>query len=156
MRKRISSAFNRAGNTKRISNNQDTGQEVYWPMDLLPHDFPNIRVFTYGYDSKITHWFKGPGMQLDIYSYGESLLNGLEARRRADPDRPLIFIVHSLGGLILKDVSIEDVFWYPFLLIFVKGPSSSKDRYGRSFQTNLQVDWRNLLSGDTTPRRKLC
>jgi alpha-beta hydrolase superfamily lysophospholipase len=44
-------------------------------------------------------------MQLDIFSYGESLLNGLEARRRENPERPLIFIVHSLGGLVLKDVS---------------------------------------------------
>ncbi|KAG6990947.1 hypothetical protein G7Y79_00060g092510 [Physcia stellaris] len=72
-------------------------------MDLLPYDFPNIRIFTCGYDSKVTHWFKGPAMQLDIYSYGESLLNGVEARRREDPRRRLIFIVHSLGGLIIKD-----------------------------------------------------
>ena len=43
-------------------------------------------------------------MQLDIYSYGESLLNSLEAQRRAAPNRPIIFIVHSLGGLVLKDV----------------------------------------------------
>ncbi len=46
-------------------------------------------------------------MQLDIFSYGESLLNSLEARRRVDPQRPLIFIVHSLGGLVLKDVSMS-------------------------------------------------
>ena len=44
-------------------------------------------------------------MQLDIFSYGESLLNGIEARRRAAPERPIIFFVHSLGGLVLKDVS---------------------------------------------------
>ncbi|KAI9892641.1 MAG: hypothetical protein M1814_001334 [Vezdaea aestivalis] len=76
---------------------------VYWPLDLLSKDFPNVRTFTFGYDSHVTNWFKGPAMQLDIYSYGESLLNGLEARRRDDPRRPLIFIVHSLGGLVLKD-----------------------------------------------------
>jgi hypothetical protein len=46
-------------------------------------------------------------MQLDIFSYGESLLTGLEARRREDLERPLIFIAHSLGGLILKDVSSQ-------------------------------------------------
>ena len=83
--------------------------EVFWPFDLLPHDFPNARIATFGYDSKVTHWFKGPAMQLDIFSYGESLLSSLDARRRADPERPLVFIVHSLGGLILKDVS--DCVW---------------------------------------------
>jgi hypothetical protein len=78
--------------------------EVFWPLDLLPHCLPNARIATFGYDSKVTNWFKGPAMQLDVFSYGESLLGALEARRRADPERPIIFIVHSLGGLILKDV----------------------------------------------------
>ena len=82
-------------------------KSVFWPLDLLPTDFPNARIFTYGYDSHVTHWFKGPAMRLDVFSYGESLLNGLEARRREFPNRPLIFIVHSLGGLVLKDVSFE-------------------------------------------------
>lgn len=80
-------------------------RQCYWPHQLFPTDFPKCRVMTYGYDSQVTHWFSGPAMSLDIYSYGESLLNGLEAKRRADPRRRLVFIVHSLGGLILKDVS---------------------------------------------------
>ena len=101
---RISGAFGRAKKGEPSSINSSV-PEVYWPKDLLAQDFPNLRIFTYGYDSRVTHWFKGPAMQLDIYSYGESLLNGVEARRRADPSRPLIFIVHSLGGLVLKDVS---------------------------------------------------
>jgi hypothetical protein len=100
--KKISAAFGRQhkAKTHRVSE-----QTVFWPLDLLPKNFPNVRIFTYGYDSHVINWFKGPAMQLDIFSYGESLLNGLEARRRDCPERPLIFIVHSLGGLILKDVS---------------------------------------------------
>ncbi|KAI1423348.1 hypothetical protein F5Y12DRAFT_798577 [Xylaria sp. FL1777] len=78
-------------------------QETFWPLDILPGDFSDARIMTYGYDSHITHWFKGPAMQLDIDQYGEGLLNAMEACRRDDPHRPLIFIVHSLGGLILKD-----------------------------------------------------
>ncbi|KAN0083807.1 hypothetical protein V8E54_002895 [Elaphomyces granulatus] len=75
----------------------------FWPCDILPGDFPRARIMTYGYDSHVTHWFKGPAMQLDIDQYGKSLLNAIEARRRDDSNRPLIFIVHSLGGLIVKD-----------------------------------------------------
>ena len=103
---RIRNSISGSRKIERGHMNPDAAVEVYWPVDLLPQDFPNIRIFTYGYDSKVTHWFRGPSMQLDIFSYGESLLNGVEAHRRADPSRPLIFIVHSLGGLILKDVGL--------------------------------------------------
>ena len=76
----------------------------YWPEDLLPTDFPNSRIATYGYDSQVTRFFNGPSSQNNIFSHGESLLNALETHRGGDPQRPIIFIVHSLGGLILKDV----------------------------------------------------
>lgn len=104
--KRLSSIFGRTNKKDLGIKNKNTEPEVYWPLDLLPLDFPKVRILTYGYDSHITNWFKGPAMQLDIFSYGESLLNGLEARRREEAERPLIFIVHSLGGLILKDVGV--------------------------------------------------
>ena len=108
MGRKFSSVFGRPVKKNIVAECHDEETEVYWPLDLLAHDFANLRIFTYGYDSKVTNWFKGPAMHLDIYSYGESLLNGLEARRRADPERPLMFIVHSVGGLILKDVGICD------------------------------------------------
>ena len=34
---------------------------------------------------------------------GRSFLNDLEATRRDEPYRPIIFIVHSLGGVVLKE-----------------------------------------------------
>ncbi|KAI9801835.1 MAG: hypothetical protein M1825_003208 [Sarcosagium campestre] len=91
------------GSEQKLPSSNTSRRSVFWPLDLLTKDFPNVRIFTFGYDSHPTNWFKGPTMQLDIFSYGESLLNGLEARRRENPDRPLIFIVHSLGGLVLKE-----------------------------------------------------
>ena len=78
---------------------------VYWPLDLLPEDFPRARITTFGYDSAISHWFSGPDMQADIPQYGQSLLNALEMMRRQHGERPLVFVAHSLGGLILKDVN---------------------------------------------------
>jgi hypothetical protein len=101
------SHFRRIFARKNKAESDATGQETFWPLDILPGDFPCARVMTYGYDSHVTHWFKGPAMQLDIDQYGEGLLNAIEARRRDDSGRPLVFIVHSLGGLILKDASLE-------------------------------------------------
>ncbi|KAF2203093.1 hypothetical protein GQ43DRAFT_470318 [Delitschia confertaspora ATCC 74209] len=100
-RERLTKAF-RTRSAEDAAPGADTG--VYWPSDLLRQSFPKLRIFTYGYDSHVTHWFKGPAMQLDIFSYGESLLLGLVSRRTEDAQRPLIFVVHSLGGLIIKEV----------------------------------------------------
>jgi triacylglycerol esterase/lipase EstA (alpha/beta hydrolase family) len=74
----------------------------FWP-DLLAHDFKNTRIATYGYDSRISNFFRGPANQTDIAGNGRGLLYAIEAFRRNHPERPIIFIVHSLGGLVLKD-----------------------------------------------------
>ena len=76
--KRVGAAFGRVHKQEPTYNGEATepGNEVCWPQDLLPQDFPDLRVITYGYDSHVTHGFKGPAMQLDIFSYGESLLYG--------------------------------------------------------------------------------
>ncbi|KAI9155556.1 Vegetative incompatibility protein [Paramyrothecium foliicola] len=76
---------------------------VFWPKDLLADDFANARILTYGYDSRVSHFFRGPANQNNISGHGRSLLNALELHRRDDPKRPIIFIVHSLGGIVLKE-----------------------------------------------------
>jgi hypothetical protein len=74
-------------------------------VDLLSTDFQNARILTYGYDSRVSHFFSGPTNQNNISAHGRSLLNALELYRREFPKRPILFIVHSLGGIILKEVS---------------------------------------------------
>lgn len=81
----------------------------FWPKDLLAKDFSNARVLTYGYDSKVTKFFKGPVNQSGILAHGESLMRALEVQRRGCRQRPIIFLVHSLGGIILKQVSIKSI-----------------------------------------------
>lgn len=78
--------------------------EAYWPRDILPQDFPNARIITYGYDSHFTGSFGTTANQCGISDHGQDLLSGLEHIRRADPKRPLIFVAHSLGGLVVKEV----------------------------------------------------
>lgn len=71
--------------------------DCFWPRDLLGKDFPNLRVFTYGYDSHIL-LRKGPVNQLDLYDRARGLLHDIMSCRENDPSKPLIFVVHSLGG----------------------------------------------------------
>jgi hypothetical protein len=80
-----------------------TCRSVFWPQDLLPTTLPNARIFTYGYDSNIRHRFAAPGNKSTVYDLGNNLLLSLEAKRSSQPSRPLIFVAHSLGGIVVKE-----------------------------------------------------
>ncbi|CAO2650032.1 Nn.00g013240.m01.CDS01 [Neocucurbitaria sp. VM-36] len=74
----------------------------FWPKDFLAVDFPKARVFTYGYDSRVTHFFAGPANTSNILDRGRDLLSRLAGVRGHCRGRGLIFIVHSLGGILVK------------------------------------------------------
>ncbi len=82
---------------------------IYWPKDLLPKDQDNVRILTYGYDSRISHFFSGPANQLNISQHGEALLNRVSGERTRSKcrGRPIIFVAHSLGGLLVKEALNE-------------------------------------------------
>ncbi|RYP32296.1 hypothetical protein DL767_005271 [Monosporascus sp. MG133] len=77
---------------------------VFWPRDLLPTTVPNARVMTYGYDIHIRHWAGPPVCRHTVRDIAWDFLVALEAVRRAEPARPLLFVVHSLGGIVVKEL----------------------------------------------------
>lgn len=76
--------------------------QTYWPQDLLPLDCPNARIITWGYDSKVTKWIAGPANQNNILTHARDFLCAYSVQRESG--RPIVFVVHSLGGLVLKEV----------------------------------------------------
>jgi len=80
----------------------ESGPLVYWPRDLLPDDCPRSRVLVYGYDSKVTKYIKAASNKNTVFSHGKDLLFTLSRARQLD--RPLIFIAHSLGGVVVKEM----------------------------------------------------
>ncbi|KAI0379794.1 hypothetical protein F5Y04DRAFT_282589 [Hypomontagnella monticulosa] len=87
---------------KRLFGKRGPRESCYWPGELLPQDFKDCRVVVYGYDSDVVNFFS-TASQATIFDHGRNLLGELEALRRKDANRPIIFIAHSLGGLILKE-----------------------------------------------------
>lgn len=76
---------------------------IYWPRDLVPSTVPNARVLTYGYDTHIRHWLGSAVNKSTIYDIAWDFLLSLETARRLKPSRPLLFIAHSLGGIVVKE-----------------------------------------------------
>jgi hypothetical protein len=76
---------------------------VFWPRDLVQHTVPVARVLTYGYDTHIKHYL-GPSVnKCTIYEIASDFLVALEASHRKSPGRPISFVGHSLGGIVIKE-----------------------------------------------------
>lgn len=81
-------------------------QEVYWPLDLLPQSCPSARILTWGCNA-ISLGGRMPRAQSDVFAHADDLLGELTLLRDETDTagRAMIFIAHSLGGIILKEVS---------------------------------------------------
>ncbi|OBT63079.1 hypothetical protein VE03_07456 [Pseudogymnoascus sp. 23342-1-I1] len=78
---------------------------VCWPRDFLKHDIPNVRIITWGYDSGVANALKYASKE-SIFGHSETLLSDV-AMLRSDTHRPVIFVGHSLGGLVIKEALIK-------------------------------------------------
>ena len=75
-----------------------------WLRDTLPDDLPGARVLTYGYDTRLAESNSFQNLEDVALTFRASLRIALGSRA---PDRPLVFIAHSLGGLVLKQALIQ-------------------------------------------------
>lgn len=85
-------------------------EETYWPLDLLPDVCPGARISTFGFQ---THTRRGRLVsgQLDLFARGRELLDAVDELRRSrrgvgGGGREIVFVAHSTGGIVVKEVSI--------------------------------------------------
>lgn len=67
---------------------------------MLQSKIPNARILAFNYDS--TWLSDAPSTRVELC--GEELIQSLH-RLRQESDRPIVFIAHSFGGLVVQDVS---------------------------------------------------
>jgi len=74
---------------------------------MLPAVIPNARIMSWGYDAN-THSTKQLSAMY-LYDQAQKLVSDLSLHRRMDKTdtRPIIFVAHSLGGIVLKSALIH-------------------------------------------------
>ena len=81
--------------------------QVNWLKDeaMLPYWLPTARIMHVTYDWA---WFgRDTAIQRWLLVLARELLRAVMAKRQTCPTRPIIFIGHSFGGLIIKSVSLN-------------------------------------------------
>lgn len=122
-----------------------------WLADFLPQQLSEnditARIFSFGYNAKtlITN------SVLDIGDIARNLLNRIELERDSDAEkqRPIIFIAHSLGGIIVKKVStvVRNV---PFSDIWPGHDTGARSK--QSSSGSLKFDTWHRVSGCSSQR----
>ncbi|RDW56997.1 hypothetical protein BP6252_13950 [Coleophoma cylindrospora] len=86
-------------NTTWTASNQSTP----WPTTLLSPKLPSARLLTWGYDAYVVR--KSVASKNRLIDHATNLLNDLTIDREENDAsyRPVIFVVHSLGGLVCKE-----------------------------------------------------
>ncbi|KAJ4302693.1 hypothetical protein N0V90_001583 [Kalmusia sp. IMI 367209] len=80
----------------------------FWPRAWLPLEphFRNVRIHTFGYNSD---WGTRKGSSVTVHDFGQALLAEIYTSPSAggdDNDTPIIFVAHSMGGIVVKKVLI--------------------------------------------------
>ncbi|KAF8420896.1 hypothetical protein EV426DRAFT_552065, partial [Tirmania nivea] len=93
--------FNGHRETSWQQTNIINGKSTMWLKDLLPYDLvPGAQVYSFGYD--LTPATKGTSGALDHGVFSEKSIHFFS--RLQHKERPIVFICHDLGGVVVKEV----------------------------------------------------
>ncbi|KAI9746048.1 MAG: hypothetical protein M1818_000729 [Claussenomyces sp. TS43310] len=94
-------------NTEREGAEDNGSEGVFWPR-LLPAVLPGAQILTWGYDADVSR-FLGSSGQNTVHQHATNLLSDLADSRQDGPKVPIIFVCHSLGGIVVKDALTQSI-----------------------------------------------
>ncbi|MCJ1270174.1 hypothetical protein MMC22_010070 [Lobaria immixta] len=80
-----------------------TVQDKLWLRDFLPPQLPAARVLLFGYNANVAFETSIAGVR----EQAMNLLNRIASKRDDDENRPIVFVAHSLGGIVVKRALVE-------------------------------------------------
>jgi hypothetical protein len=90
----------------------DKQSKVMWPAEFLPEtaEFKNSRIMVFGYNAQVWVASFKTKTQEPLFTFGEELMVALKDHRveKYQRKRPLVLVGHSLGGIVLKSVSMRN------------------------------------------------
>ncbi|CZT09569.1 uncharacterized protein RCO7_03690 [Rhynchosporium graminicola] len=90
----------RGGNYSTWTDKSNKESPYFWLQDSLPKEFPGARIYSFGYLADV-FFTKNTG---DFETFADDLLDQINNTRISHEEkrRPLIFVCHSMGGIIVK------------------------------------------------------
>ena len=84
--------------------NTTRSNDIFWPHHLLPEVTPYARIITWGYDVRVESLLSATS-RATLFQHAETLLVDIASVRQSaiETKRPIIFVAHSLGGIVIKD-----------------------------------------------------
>ncbi|CAH0055113.1 unnamed protein product [Clonostachys solani] len=98
----IRSLLKRGKTTGTALSEAGNQHKPFWPEEFLSRDLPDARIWTYGYNADVIQGMFQAGNQNSISQHGRDLSAHFE--RDIDNKDPIVFIAHSLGGILVKSV----------------------------------------------------
>ncbi|TVY39476.1 Vegetative incompatibility protein HET-E-1 [Lachnellula subtilissima] len=120
----------------------------FWPEELSI-DVVTARIMTFGYDADVFKLWGTAGSN-NLRNHGKNLAYAVSDRRRKSRDRPIIFIAHSLGGLVCEQAilicvegekNLEKIFQSTIGIIFMGTPHAGADlaKWGHAVARYLNI-----------------
>ena len=141
-----------AGHPQQTWGSQEKYDNNFWPA-WLGEDLPDIGIWSLGYEVEPFKW-KGNGNTMPLVDRATNILALLDSYEIGK--RPLIFITHSLGGLLVKQMlrhaqDFGEPRWKAIVeqtrgIIFLSTPHSGSDMaswisyIGKILQTTVSVE----------------
>ncbi|TVY82815.1 Protein SERAC1 [Lachnellula suecica] len=126
------------GLTGNRDNTWAHGNGTFWPQQLAD-DIKIARIMTYGYDASVVKFWAKAGNN-NLRNHGKNLAFAASDQRMECTERPIIFIAHSLGGLVCvqallhcregsedDELGLDEVFRSTRQIIFMGTPLAGAD-----------------------------